>query len=74
MTIRDKPDFVAYIKQDGRKMAATRFTPDAFNSQKRRSGRVVLLQHHKTDPSQHHDNRRYNFNHTKGCATNGWAV
>lgn len=56
------------------KMAATRFTPDAVNSQKLRSGMGGLSQRHTTEPPQHHNNRRYDSKHTKGSATNGCAV
>lgn len=46
MTIGDKPDTLSLTSN---KMAATHFTPDAVNSQKRGSRKVGLLQHHKTD-------------------------
>lgn len=55
------------------KMAATRFTPDAVSSRKRRSGRVGLSQHHKTD---HHGTTTTEgtIENTEGSATNSWAV
>lgn len=39
------------------KMATTRFTPDAVNSQRRRNKKGGLLERHKTDPPQDHHNK-----------------